>query len=246
VAEDWKAAFPPVEGGANAWAPMSYDPKRDLVFLPTSSPSPDFYGGGRPGDNRHANSVVALKAQTGEIHWAYQIVHHDIWDYDLPAQPGLYQVTTDTGVRDVVAQVTKTGHVFVLDRDTGEPVLPIEERPVPQRAAMGEALSPTQPFPVATPEIVPNRLEPKDAFGLTIFDRWQCRQKIKATWSEGLFSAPTEEGTLLYPFSGGGANWGGAAYDPTRNLLVVNMSNLAHIMRLVPLLRTTLWRHRRR
>ncbi len=234
VAKDWKGAFPPVEGGANAWAPMSYDAERDLVFLPTSSPSPDFFGGGRPGDNRHANSVVALNGQTGELVWAYQIVHHDIWDYDLPAQPGLYQVTTENGVRDVVTQVTKTGHVFVLDRDTGEPVLPIEERPVPQRAALGEALSPTQPFPVATPEIVPNRLEPEDAFGLTIFDRFQCRQRIKQFYSEGLFSAPTEQGTLLYPFAGGGANWGGAAYDPTRNLLVVNMSNIAHVATLIP------------
>ena len=234
VAGDWQGQFPPVEGGANAWAPMSYDPDRGLVFVPTSSPSPDFYGGGRPGDNRHANSVVALKAETGDLIWARQLVHHDVWDYDLPAQPGLYQVTTPDGVRDVVAQVTKTGHVFVLDRDTGEPVLPIEERAVPQRAAPGEALSPTQPFPAVTPAIVPSRLDPSDAFGLTIFDRLECRQKIRSYWSEGLFSAPTEQGTILYPFSGGGANWGGAAYDPTRNLLVVNMSNLAHIATLVP------------
>ena len=161
-------------------------------------------------------------------------MHHDIWDYDVPAQPGLYQVTTDEGVRDVVAQPTKTGHVFVLDRDTGTPVLPVEERPVPQRAADGEALSPTQPIPAATPEIVPNRLDPSDAFGLTALDRFQCRQRIKAHWSEGLYSAPTEQGTILYPFSGGGANWGGSAYDPTRNLLVVNMSNVAHVATLVP------------
>lgn len=234
VAEDWQGEFPPVEGGANAWAPMSYDPDRGLIFVPTSSPSPDFYCGGRPGDNRHANSVVALDAKTGNVVWAQQIVHHDIWDYDLPAQPGLYQVTTETGLRDVVAQVTKTGHVFVLDRDTGEPVLPIEERTVPQHAAQGEKLSLTQPFPVATPAIVPSRLEPEDAFGLTLFDRWECRQKIKALRSEGLYTAPTEEGTILYPFSGGGANWGGSAFDPTRNLLVVNMSNIAHIATLIP------------
>lgn len=233
AASTWEGAIPPREGGSNVWAPMSVDVERGLVFLPTSSASPDFYGGGRPGDNKHANSVVALNVK-GELVWAYQIVHHDIWDYDLPAQPGLYTVATADGPRDVVAQVTKTGHIFVLDRDTGEPVLPVEERPVPQQVTQGETLSKTQPFPVATPAIVPSGLSPDDAFGVTWFDREQCRRKIASAWSEGLFSAPTEQGTIIYPFNGGGANWGGSAYDPARNLLVINMSNMAHILRLVP------------
>ena len=234
AAEDWASKFPPDEGGANVWAPMSVDLERGLVFLPTSSASPDFYGGLRPGDNRHANSVVALNFETGEIAWSFQLIHHDIWDYDVPAQPGLYQVTTDEGVSDVVAQVTKTGHVFVLDRDTGAPFLPIEERPVPQRAASGEALSETQPFPVRPDAIVPNKLNPEDAFGITWIDRQECKRKIEGLWSGGLFAAPTEEGTVLYPFAGGGANWGGSAYDAARNLLVVNMSNLAHVIHLIP------------
>ncbi len=230
--ETWKGAQPPKEGHANVWAPMSADEERGLVFLPTSSPSPDFYGGLRPGDNRHANSVVALDAETGELAWSYQTVHHDIWDYDLPSQPGLYTVWIDGRARDVVAQVTKTGFVFVLDRDTGEPVLPVEERPVPQLAADGESLSPTQPFPVATPPVVPISLTPDDAFGITWFDKQACLKWINESNFEGLFTPPSEQGTLLFPFTGGGANWGSAAFDPTRNLLVINMSIMAHHVQL--------------
>lgn len=233
-ADDWLGDGVPIEGHANAWAPMSVDPERGLVFVPTSSPSPDFYGGLRPGDNRYANSVVALNAETGAVHWAFQTVHHDVWDYDLPAQPGLYSVTQNGVRRDVVAQVTKTGLVFVLDRDTGAPVLPVEERAVPQGGATGEVLSPTQPFPVVTPPIVPNRLSPDDAFGLTWFDKRACRKAIAGARNDGLFTPPSEEGTILFPFTGGGANWGGAAFDETRNLLVINMSNAAHHIQLIP------------
>jgi len=224
----WQGDQPPREGHANVWAPMSVDEKRGLVFLPTSSPSPDFFGGLRPGDNRHANSVVALKAGSGELVWSFQTVHHDVWDYDLPAQPGLYSVWKNGQSHDVVAQVTKTGFVFVLDRDTGEPFLPIEERPVPQSAADGESLSPTQPFPVSPPPIVPSTVSGDDAFGITWFDRRQCRKQIEGALAQGLFTPPSERGTLLYPFTGGGANWGSAAFDPSRNLLVVNMNNVAH------------------
>ncbi|MXY05538.1 MAG: PQQ-binding-like beta-propeller repeat protein, partial [Gammaproteobacteria bacterium] len=155
AAPTWEGEHPPQEGHANAWAPMAADERRGLVFVPTSSPSPDFFGGLRPGNNRHANSVVALDGLTGNLRWSFQTVHHDIWDYDVPAQPGLYSVWQDGQLHDVVAQVTKTGFVFVLDRDTGEPFLPVEERPVPQAAVPGEWLSPTQPFPVATPPLVP-------------------------------------------------------------------------------------------
>jgi len=224
----WQGDQPPREGHANVWAPMSVDQTRDLIFLPTSSPSPDFYGGLRPGDNRHANSVVALRAGTGELVWSFQTVHHDVWDYDLAAQPGLYSVWKDGQSHEVVAQVTKTGFLFVLDRDTGEPFLPIEERPVPQSGADGESLSPTQPFPVLTPPIVPSEVSGDDAFGITWFDRRQCRKQIEESLSQGLYTPPSEQGTLLYPFTGGGANWGSAAFDPGRNLLVVNMNNVAH------------------
>ena len=230
----WKSDGSPVEGHANVWAPMSVDPQRGLVFLPTSSPSPDFYGGLRPGDNRYANSVVALDGESGDVVWSFQTVHHDVWDYDLPAQPGLYSVWKDGALHDVVAQVTKTGLLFVLDRDTGQPFLPVVERPVNQDAIAGEVLSPTQPFPALTPPIVPHTVAPEDAFGITWFDKRACRKRIEAAKSEGIFTPPSEQGTLIYPFTGGGANWGGAAYDPARNLLVINMSNMAHHVSLIP------------
>jgi len=233
-AKDWKGPQTPVEGHANAWAPMSVDVARGLVFLPTSSPSPDFYGGLRPGDNRYANSIVALDVEAGEIVWSFQTVHHDVWDYDVPAQPGLYSVWKNGRAHDVVAQVTKTGLVFVLDRDTGEPVLPVEERPVPSDGVPGEALSPTQPFPIATPALVPDRTAPEDAFGITWFDRRICAGKIRGARMDGLFTPPSERGTLVQPFTGGGVNWGGAAFDPARNLLVVNMSNAIHHVQLIP------------
>lgn len=234
-AGDWQGAQPPTEGHANAWAPMSVDDQRGLIFVPTSSPSPDFYGGLRPGDNRYANSVVALDAKTGAVRWAFQTVHHDVWDYDLPAQPGLYTITDAQGSRrDVVAQVTKTGFTFVLDRETGDPVLPVEERPVPQQKVEGELLSPTQPFPVKTPPIVPSTITKKDAWGITGIDKALCRSKISSADNAGLFTAPSTRGMLQRPFSGGGANWGGTAFDPTRNLLVVNMSNLVHHIQLIP------------
>lgn len=228
----WQDNSAATVGHANAWSTISVDEDRGLVFLPTSSASPDFFGGLRPGDNRYANSVVALNADDGSVHWNFQTVHHDVWDYDVPAQPGVYQVWRDGKPHDVIAQVTKTGMVFVLDRDTGQPFLPVEERPVPQSGAPGEALSPTQPFPVNTPPLVPNELSAKDAFGITFWDKMECANKIRSLRNEGLFTPPSTQGTLIYPFTGGGANWGGSAYDPARNLLVVNMSNLAHIIRL--------------
>lgn len=234
VSETWQGEQPPREGHANVWAPMSADEQRGLVFLPTSSPSPDFYGGLRPGDNRYANSVVALNVATGEVVWSFQAVHHDVWDYDLPSQPGLYSVWKDGREHDVVAQVTKMGLIFVLDRDTGEPFLPIEERPVPQGGVDGERLSSTQPFPVATPPVVPSTVSADDAFGFTWFDRRQCRNLIEGSLNQGLFTPPSEQGTLLLPFTGGGANWGSAAFDPTRNLLIVNMNNVAHHITLFP------------
>lgn len=234
AAKSWEGAQPPTEGHANAWAPMSVDEDLGLVFVPTSSPSPDFYGGLRPGHNRHANSVVALEGETGAVRWSFQTVHHDIWDYDVPAQPGLYSIWRDGVEHDVVVQVTKMGLVFVLDRVTGKPFIPVEERPVPQTGAPGEWLSPTQPFPVTPLPLVPNRISPDDAFGVTLIDRLACRSQIADLKAEGLFTPPSQEGTLFYPFTGGGANWGSASFDPMRNLLVVNLNNLAHEIQLIP------------
>lgn len=221
-------------GAANAWAPMSADEARGLVFVPTSSPSPDFFGGLRAGENSYANSVVALKAGTGEVQWAFQTVHHDVWDYDLPAQPTLATLMRDGKPVDVVVQVAKTGFMFVLERDTGKPFFPVEERPVPQGGVEGETLSPTQPFPVKPPALVPQKLEKDGAWGLTWFDRRACNAKLGKLRSDGLFTPPSTQGTVLYPFSGGGANWGGMAFDPAHRIAVVNVNRVAHVITLFP------------
>lgn len=231
---DWTSQAAVSTGQANVWSTISVDEKRGWIFLPTSSPSPDFFGGLRPGDNRYANSVVAIEGATGRVIWSFQTVHHDVWDYDLPSQPGLYTLTVAGVTRDVVVQTAKTGLIFVLDRETGEPVIPVEERQVPQGGAPGELLSPTQPFPVTPPPLVPNTTTPDKAFGVTIFDKMACADMIQKARAEGLFTPPSEQGTLFLPFTGGGANWGSSAFDPRRNLLVVNMSNIAQLIKLIP------------
>lgn len=221
-------------GAANAWAPLSIDAERDLLFVPTSSPSPDYYGGERPGDNRYANSVVALRASTGELVWHFQLVHHDLWDYDVPAQPTLTHVRRDGRDVPVVVQATKMGHLFVLHRETGEPVFGVEERPVPASDVPGETASPTQPFPVLPAALVPQTLSPDDAWGLTPWDRGRCRARIERLRFDGIFTPPSLQGTLLYPGYSGGTNWGGVAIDPLRNVAIVNSTNLAFEVRLIP------------
>jgi quinoprotein glucose dehydrogenase len=211
---------------------MSTDEELGLVFLPTSSPSPDFWGGRRPGKNEHANSIVALRAETGELVWAFQTVHHDVWDYDLPAQPTLARIETEAGPRDVVIQATKQGFVFVLDKASGRPIWPVEERPVPQGAAEGEQLSPTQPYPTHVPALVPQRISADDAFG--VIGRAACRDKLAGARNEGLFTPPSTQGTVLFPFTGGGVNWGGVAFDPVNQILYANTSRAVHIVTLIP------------
>lgn len=223
-----------IAGHANVWAPMSVDEDRGLVFLPTSSPSPDFWGGKRPGNNDHADSVVALRAATGELIWSFQAVHHDVWDYDLPAQPTLARIDTGEGMRDVVIQPTKQGFVFVLDRDTGKPVWPVEERSVPQNGAEGEQLSPTQPFPTHVPVLVPQRISTDEVFGLIPFrDHSLCREQIAAARNEGLYTPPSMQGTVVFPMTGGGVNWGGVAFDPVHQILYANTSQAIHIVKLL-------------
>jgi quinoprotein glucose dehydrogenase len=222
-------------GHANVWAPMSVDEERGLVFLPTSSPSPDFWGGKRPGNNDYANSVVALRAETGERAWSYQTVHHDVWDYDLPAQPTLSRIDAGAGPRDVVIQPTKQGFVFVLDRDTGKPVWPVEERAVPQGGAEGEQLSPTQPFPTHVPALLSQQISADDVFGLIPF--WEsraCRAQVASARNEGLYTPPSTQGTVVFPMTGGGVNWGGAAFDPVNQILYANTTRAIHIVKLLP------------
>jgi quinoprotein glucose dehydrogenase len=216
-------------GAANAWGVMSADAKLGLVFVPTGSAAPDFYGGERKGDNRHANSVTALRAKTGEVAWSFQVVHHDLWDYDVAAQP----ILIDFGPAKTPAIVvtTKMGLVYVLDRKTGKPLSPVEERPVPKSDVKGEDASPTQPFPVAMEPLAPSEFKP---FGLTEADRKWCTEQINSLRSEGLFTPPSLKGTLAFPGNVGGVAWGGPAYDPRRGLLIVNTNRIGFVIRLIP------------
>ena len=232
-AASWQGGEAMKAGGANVWAPMSVDEARGLVFVPTTSPSPDFYGGLRKGDNKYADSVVALKAGTGEVAWSFQVTHHDVWDYDVPAQPTLATVSYKGKMQAAVLQATKQGLLFTLDRDTGTPVIPVEERKVPQGAAPGEALSPTQPFPVAPKPLSPSTIKPGDAFGLTWWDRGTCKKIIEGAEAHGLYTPPSTQGTIIYPFTGGGTNWGGMAFDPAHDIAYVNTSSAMHLVTLI-------------
>jgi quinoprotein glucose dehydrogenase len=216
-------------GAANAWSVLAADPQRDMVFIPTGSASPDFYGGMRPGDNRNANSVVALRASTGEQIWAFQVVHHDLWDYDVASQPTLF---TYKG-KPAVAVSTKMGFVFVLDRLTGKPLVPVEERPVPKSDMEGETTSPTQPFPAFEP-LSPMSLKAEEAWGATPEDKEWCRAYIAKLRNEGTFTPPSIGGSLFFPGNVGGVNWGSAAVDEKAGILVANTNRLATMVRLIP------------
>jgi len=231
---EWEPQQAVRTGAANAWSLLSADAERDLVFVPTGSASPDYYGGERKGSNLYANSTVALRASTGEVVWSFQSVHHDLWDYDMPAQPVLMDVTRDGQKIPAVVQATKMGHVFFFDRTTGVPLFSVEERPVPQSDVPGEVSSPTQPFPTVTESLVPTTLQPEDAWGLTPFDRGASRKKIEALRSDGLFTPPSLKGSIHYPGVAGGTNWGSVAFDPEREVVVMNTSRVAFAITLFP------------
>lgn len=223
-----------LSGGGNVWAPMSVDATRNLVFLPTASPSAAFWGGERSGDDLFASSVVALAGATGQLVWRFQTTHHDIWDYDVAAQPTLATLRRGGQELPVVVAATKMGFVFVLDRTTGRPVFPVTEQPVPMSDVPGEHTAPTQPVPSAPPPLVPQHLRPKDAWGIALLDRLGCRRHIARLRSDGLYTPPSLRGSVIYPFTGGGVNWGGGAFDATTGLFIVNAMNLAHVVRLIP------------
>lgn len=217
---------PKPTGSANVWALMTADTERDLLFVPTSSASPDFYGGARPGDNRDANSLVALRGSTGEKVWSFQIVHHDLWDYDLPAPPVLMEIERDGRQIPAVVQATKQGLIFAFHRETGEPLFEIEERPVPQSNVAGEHTSPTQPFPVRPKPLLDFGASGEDAWGFTFWDKGKCRDRLARLDNRGIYTPPSESGSAQKPAWIGGMNWGGPAVDPASGVMIVNLSNV--------------------
>lgn len=219
-------------GAGNTWSIISADPELGLVFLPTGSAAPDFFGGLRVGDNRDANSVVALDAATGRKVWSFQVVHHDVWDYDVASEPVLF---TWRGTIPAVAVTTKMGMIFLLNRLTGQPLVPVQERRVAQDGAPGEQLSPTQPFQ-DIPPLSPLQM---GAISNALYKRSSadeafCRKQLAELRNEGIYTPPSLEGSVLFPGNVGGVNWGGAAVDPVTGVLYANTNRKAFVVRLIP------------
>ena len=233
--DSWRGVMAHTTGAANAWSVIVADSARDLVFVPTGSASPDYWGGERAGDNRYANSVVALRASTGKVVWSFQAVHHDLWDYDVASPPALVEIMHEGKRRAVVLQTLKTGQLFVLDRDTGEPVFPVQERAVPQSTIFGEHTSPTQPFNTVIPPLSPQSLPIDSVWGPTPGDRDACLAQIRPLRNEGIFTPPSVEGTLAVPSNIGGAHWGGLTFDPVHHLAVVPVNRIPAFIQLIPL-----------
>ena len=231
----WKNGSARRTGAANVWSVMVADSARGLVYAPTSSPAPDYYGGERLGDNRYANSIVALRVADGTVAWSFQTVHHDLWDYDNAAPPALVDVTYN-GVRlPAVLQATKTGQLFVLNRETGEPIFPVEERAVPWSDVAGEEASPTQPFTALTPPLSPHRISADSAWGINDAERAACRRLISGLRNDGVFTPPSLLGSLMLPSNIGGAHWGGLAVDTARRIAVVPVNRLPALVQLFPM-----------
>lgn len=224
-------------GGVNCWAGMSLDKERGIVFVPLGSPSYDFYGADRKGANLYGNSIVALDAATGKLIWHFQTVHHDLWDYDLPAPPNLVTITVDGKEVDAVAQTTKTGFLFVLDRETGKPVFPVEERPVPASQIPGEETWPTQPFPTKPLPYARQFITEDDISYYSPGSYDSLMTKFRSLRYEGLFTPPDLKGTLMLPSTRGGSNWGGGAFDRTTGVLYVKANDspeLNHMEKIQP------------
>jgi quinoprotein glucose dehydrogenase len=231
----WEEGSASRTGAANVWSTMVADEKRGIIYAPVGSASPDFFGGERKGDNLYSSSLVALDAATGRTLWNFQSVHHDVWDYDVSAPPLLADVKRAGTVTPVVVQNTKQGFVWILERETGKSVFGVVEKLVPQHGLPGEWLTATQPFPLKPEPLVPTTLRPEDAWGFTFWDRRECRKKIESMRSDGIFTpASLAPGTILMPGSAGGMNWGGAAYDPERQTMIVNVNRAAQVVVMIP------------
>ncbi|MFD1911791.1 pyrroloquinoline quinone-dependent dehydrogenase [Halodurantibacterium flavum] len=235
----WETGFIPPEmiprtGTANIWTAMTADPDLGLVYAPVSSPSPNYWGGLRTDPMPLATSVAAMDIGTGEVVWSFQHVRHDIWDYDTPSAPTLVDITRNGETIPALVQATKQGFLFVLDRRTGEPLFHIEDRPVPESTAQGEVAAPTQPF-VVIPAPVGNPLELPDVWVLSdIVSLGQCSRERSEYLYQGIFTPPSEQGTLFYPGTAGATNWGGVAVDPRSGILYVNASRIVQVIRLIP------------
>ena len=230
----WRGPMARSTGAANAWSVIAADPARDLVFVPTGSPSPDYYGGERRGDNRYANSITALKASTGKVVWSFQTVHHDLWDYDNASPPMLVTLQRDGRPVAAVLQATKSGQLFVLDRATGRPLFPVEERAVPRSAIAGEQSAPTQPFNSVLPPLSPQAFSLDSVFGPTPADREACLAQLSPLRNDGVFTPPSLQGTLQRPSNVGGAHWGGLGFDPLHAIAVVPVNRLVAMVQLIP------------
>jgi quinoprotein glucose dehydrogenase len=231
-AKTWKNGSARRTGAANAWSVIAVDAQRNLVFVPTGSASPDYYGGERLGDNVYANSLVALRGDTGKVIWYFQTVHHDLWDYDVASPPILFNVHRGGRTIEAVGVGSKDGNFFVLERDTGKPIFGVQERAVPKSDVAGEVSSPTQPFPVKPPPLAPHTLSAP--WGIDEASRKWCAEEIGKLRSEGVFTPPSLRGSYMIPGNIGGMAWSGAAYDPDHRLLIIPANNLGAEVRLIP------------
>jgi quinoprotein glucose dehydrogenase len=222
-----------VTGAANVWPPITVDADNNLVFLSTGSPSPDFYGGERLGDNHYANSLVALDGSTGQLRWWQQLVHHDVWDYDIPSQPTLTTIEYNGRRSEAVAVVTKTGMLYAFDRLSGETVYAIEEKPVPASDIPGEQLAGTQPFSSFPALANQGPVSRDDLFGLTWFDKRSCVRTQRTARNEGIFTPPSFRGSIMNPSYAGGSNWGGMAVDSDRQIAVANVNQIPALVHLI-------------
>ena len=221
-------------GAANAWTIFAADPARDLVFIPTASPSVDYFGGERKGRNQHANSIIAIRASTGRMQWEFQTVRHDLWDYDNASPPALVTIPLGGRAIPAVLQATKTGQLFVLDRESGAPLFPVYEGRAPSSDVSGEESWPTQILSSGLPPLSPQRLALSEVWGPTTADRTACRARFTQLRNDGTFTPPSLRGSLIIPSNVGGAHWGGIAYDPASDVVIVPTNRIAAVISLIP------------
>lgn len=231
--DTWPKAYYKTGGGANAWSGLSIDSDRGIVFAPLGSPTHDFFGIDRKGKGLFANSVLALDAATGEYRWHFQVSHHDLWDYDIPAPPNLVTVNHNGQDIDAVAQLTKQGFIFLLDRETGEPLFDVEERPVPKSVMAGESTWPTQPFPVKPPPLARQFFDKNLVTDISPEAHDNIMDQIKGYTLGGMYTPPSEAGTVQLPGFRGGAEWSGGAFDPETGIIYIGANDMPHMVQLI-------------